>query len=147
MILVPVPMFSSVSLCQWVHGYSLCLPASGSVYLVLCWSLWSIGSWILFRVVSFFRFLHATIQFDQHRVFVMLFLFQCVFLTSVSKIRCHRCVDFCLGLWFDSIHHHVCFYLGPCCFITIAENCLSKVSKELCYNFEGDCIQPADCFL
>ena len=47
-------MFCSESLflCQWAQGYSPLSCQSGSMYLVLCWSFWSIRSWVSCRVLS-----------------------------------------------------------------------------------------------
>ena len=49
--------------------------------------------------------------------------------TSISR--------YCIGLLLLS-----CFFL----FLYEVENCSFKVCKELCWNFDGDCIESVDCF-
>ena len=45
-------LFERFFLCQWVQSYSPFFFPLGSMYLVLCWSLWSIWSWVLCRVIN-----------------------------------------------------------------------------------------------
>lgn len=61
--------------------------------------------------------LHAAIQFDRHHFLKMLSFVQCLFLASLSEIRCvHRHVDLCLGLQFYPIDQHFYFVVNTCCF-------------------------------
>ena len=37
----------SLLLCRWCQGYFLIPVLSGSMYLVLCWGIWSMWSWLV----------------------------------------------------------------------------------------------------
>lgn len=81
---------------------------SGSVYLALCWGLWSTQSWVLYKVIN-----------------LDLFAFFCMWPSSLTRTICWRCSFFpvcisaffiktrcplCLDLWLSSGHQHVYFY-------------------------------------
>lgn len=84
-------VFCSVSclLCQCTQDYSpLSLPSS-SVYLFLCWGLWSTWTWVLWRVIdvdlfAFFYILNPV----RLATFVEYAFFYCMFLVSSSKFKC-----------------------------------------------------------
>jgi hypothetical protein len=52
--------------------------------------------------------LNVGIQFDQHHLLKMLFIFHCEF--SLQKTSVYGCVDLCIQLSFYSFDHCVCFY-------------------------------------
>lgn len=91
---VPVSFRVFLSLIDWV-------------FLVLCWSLWSTWTWILFRVINMDLFVFFYSQLDHHHFLKMLYFFHCMVLSPLSSVL--RCVDLFLGCLFDSIDLPICF--------------------------------------
>ena len=68
LILVSLPLvfyLGSCLLCQYIKDYPPLFFLSDSVYLVLCWGLWCIWTWVLCRMIDYIL-LHADIQLCQH---------------------------------------------------------------------------------
>jgi len=131
---------TSVSMSSWVFPLFNYIGFSN---LVLCWNLWSIYSWILFRV------LRIQILTCSHSVWRVSFLGDAVFFPVCISGFCNK-KEVCGFISWSLIWFHwstyLFLFLGPFCFITIAENCPFKVSKELCYDFEGNFTESIDCF-
>lgn len=116
-------LFRKSLLCHWVQGYSLLPLLSGSEYLVSCWGLWSIWSWILCRMIDMELCGFLYIQFDKHCLLEMLSF--PVFISGffIKKASVHRSV--CelmsvLSIWFHWSHFWFCvstvlFVLLKCC--------------------------------
>ena len=61
------------------------------------------------RKCSTFILLHIVDQFSQHHLLRELSFLHCIFLLPLSKIRCHRCMDFSLSFPFYSIDLYFSF--------------------------------------
>ena len=55
------------------------------------------------RECSNFINLHVAVQFFQHHLLKRLSFLHCIFLSPLSKIRCHRCMGLSLGFLYCSI--------------------------------------------
>ena len=91
---------------------------SDSVFLVLCWGLWSTCFVQGDKCRSVYILLHADIQFDQGHLSKMLSYFHCIFLASSTKIRCLYMFGF-MSLQFDSIYKPDCFYANVMQFLLL----------------------------
>lgn len=84
-------LFRSLSLCQWAQGYSTLFLLSDSVYLVFCWYLWSIWSWVLYRTITvdLFRFFYIQLCSLSRTIYWRCCCFsQHVSLAFWKRIRC-----------------------------------------------------------
>ena len=90
-----LPMFSSRSFIVSGHMFR----SLTHFEFIFVYGVRKCSSFILLQVVD---------QFSQHYLLKRLSLFHCIFLTPLSKIRCHRCVDLSLGFLCCSIDLYFC---------------------------------------
>ena len=113
--MVPEPLVfcsGSCLLYRWVQGYLSLSVLLDWVYLVLCWGLWFIWTWVLGRVINMdhLHFYTCSIQLNKHHLLKMLSLFQCKVLASLSKKnQLSVGMGLFLGLRLDSTSQPVCF--------------------------------------
>jgi hypothetical protein len=113
-------LWNSLMLCseclilwQWPESYSPLPLLSGSIYLVLCWGLWYIWSWVLFRVISMglFGFFYIQITHDQFHFFWRGCLFSSVYFWLYKKNQVYTgcvcvCVCVCVYIFRSSVWFH-----------------------------------------
>ena len=98
--LLSVFWLESLFLCWWVQCCSALCFLSGSEYLVLCWGLWSIWTWVLCR---WYVWIYLNFATRSYLIWLAPFVndavlfFQCVYFVSLLTTRCSYVCTFMSG--------------------------------------------------